>query len=453
MRRIAFLGAIGFMVLGFIPLLWAAPAKSTKSRVSASQTVSQNARYVEAAKIAEYVKEAAANGIKIDSEIISAIEDLGSRDASFALRVYYMAIDGYQMLNQPQKSLEMLDLAVKAFPKQADLATRMVAVYQQQGQTDKAIALIRQLAKANPENTAYQHMLASSYMANGNKEEALVVYRDLADSRSDDPEAQLRYGQMLLSNGRPEEAIGYFESASKLKPQDLRYMQQLAQAFTKAKKYNEASKVYGKVLSISKEPWQVRDAQQQILNLAVQQKSLGSFIEGVEASLKKDPKNINNYWILVDAYAADNKPARVLSALERTMKQFPEDPEVRSRLVGAYQGQGKMDKAVDMLKEMIAANPRDIGLKIKYAQAQIQAGKSQDAVTTYEQLASADPKNPVYREQIAEIYARANQKDKAIKEYEGLLRSASEDWRRSSYSMRIEQLKQEGRQAVSVVRR
>lgn len=395
-----------------------------------------------AQEAAKQTKETELKGVKIDPAVIKALESLSEKDPMFALRVYYLVAEGYQAQNQIGQALAILESASQAFPKQTDILNRLVSLYQQQAKYDKVIEIAKQLSKLQPDNIYYQQTIANAYFAKGEKDAGVAIMLDLAKARSDDANAQAQVAQALQIQGKPEEALKYFEAAAKLKPQETGFMQQLGQAYIANKKLDEAKKIYERIASTSKEVWTQHDAGRQLVAIAMQQNALDALIAEAEAAISKDPLNLNNHWKLIEAYSMGNKLNDSVIALERAVKQFTDNQELSQRLIGSYQGQGKWDKAIEILKEQVTKNPKDTGLRTQLAQVYGNAGKPKEAVATLEEAAKADPNNSMmYGEQIAEAYMRANQLDDAIKQFEALKAKATEDWRKTNYSSRIEQLK------------
>jgi tetratricopeptide (TPR) repeat protein len=84
---------------------------------------------------------------------------------------------------------------------------------------------------------------------------------------------------------------------------------------------------------------------------------------------------------------------------------------------------------------------------MQLGQAYANAGNIKEAIAALKDAEQSDPNNLMYGEQIAEVYVRANQLDEAIKQYETLKAKATEDWRKTNYSNRIEQLKLQKQQS------
>jgi len=400
-------------------------------------------------KAAKEVKpEPEAQGVKIDSSVIQAIEALSVKDPAIALRLYYMAAEGYQAQNQPERAIAIYESALKTFPKQEDdVLNRLIGLYQVQAKYDEVIKTANSLAKRHPDNTYYQQTIANANFSKGDKDAGIAVWKAVIAVHQDDANLHIQYAQVLQAQGKPDEAIEQFKAAVALKPLELGFVQQLGQAYINNKKLDEAKQVYEKLISAVKEPWIKRDAGRQLLNIAQQQKNLDALLTSIEASLAKNASDLNAYWQLIEGYAMNGKNDLMAAILERAVKQFPDDRELGSRLISAYQMQGKWDKAIDMLKGQIAKNANDTGLRMQLAQAYANSGKFKEAVAALEEAAKADPNNSVmYAEQIADVYVRANQLDDAIKQYEALKVKATEDWRKTNYTSRVDQLKQQKEQ-------
>ena len=381
--------------------------------------------------------------VRIDPSVIQAIEALSEKDPAIALRVYYVAAEGYQAQHQSDQALAIYEAAAKAFPQQEEALNRLVGLYQSQAKHDQVIEVAGRLAQLHPGNASYQQLIANAQFAKGDTAAGLAVWDALAAAHADDATLQLQFAQTLQAYGKPQEALQRAEAAATLKPQDVGILQQVGQLYLANQQWDHAQELYEELLRSAKEPWVQRDAGRQLVSIAMQQKTLEAFLARVTAGLAKNPADLNAHWQLIEGYSMAGEPEALAEALERAVKQFPDDQDLRWRLINAYQAQGTWDQVVAILGAMAAKQPQDNGLKMQLAQAHASAGQFKEAVAVLGQAAQAEPNNPAYAEQIAEIYVRANQLGEAIERYNALEANATEEWRKANYASRIEQLTQQ----------
>ena len=372
--------------------------------------------------------------------VVSALQELSQNDPQVAVRIYYLAAEAYQAQNQPAKALEIYEAAGRDFPQNEDVLNRLLRTYQQMGKTDELPAIAARLAALRPDNPNYIQMLATARFTKGDLAGGLAAWALAVSSHPNDANMHLRYAQALQSHGKGPEAIGEYESAAKLRPDDMDVEHQLAQAYLGERKLDEAKSAYERILASSKGTWAQRDAMRQLLSIARSRNALDKTLAGLEEQASKNPSDMTLQWQLVEGYTLANSTSQLLATLLRAAKVAPEDQELHARLITFYVSQGQWDKAIALRKADAEKNPADANLKMQLGQTYLSARRFKDAAAVFSDAAKMYPTNAVFSEQLAEAHVYAKEYDEAIQVYQDLLGKATEPWRKNNYKARIEQL-------------
>jgi tetratricopeptide (TPR) repeat protein len=271
---------------------------------------------------------AAGKQIKIDPEVIKAIEQRSETDPKAVLRVYYIAAEACQAMKEPDRALAVLDKAAGLFPGEADIFVRKLSLYQQKKDYDKALETLKALSRLQPDNAYYAQAAANAYFAKGDAEKASAAIADFAKAHPNDANAQFQCAQFLQGRGKTNEALKYLEASYKLKPDDPLMVTQLSQAYIMDKKLDEAKSICEKALPQAREPWARRAIQMQLLAIARENGALDTAIEDIKKNLARNPSDINNHKELIDAYMTAGRTEEAARTAEAAIKRFPDDTEL-----------------------------------------------------------------------------------------------------------------------------
>ena len=116
------------------------------------------------------------------------------------------------------RSIELLERAVKAAPKRVSLTYELGNAYKLAGDNDKAIRCYERVLKDKPRVESAHNNLGLAYQEQGRLQEAVTCYRNALNIRPDFAEAHNNLGTTLLELGRNSEALAALRRASEAKP-------------------------------------------------------------------------------------------------------------------------------------------------------------------------------------------------------------------------------------------
>jgi len=190
--------------------------------------------------------------------------------------------------------------------------------------------------------------------------------------------AHSNLGTLLFAENRPEEGLVHLQQAVKLKPNFPEVLDNLAGAYYKLGRYDEAVKIYQRVLA--KHPRDGRAA----LFLA---KSLLAAGRPHEALLA-----ITRFGVAYNGTPAlAQNLAAVEEALQASLATNPRDPQALADLGIARDLQGRPAEAVKAWQRALALNPQQVELYLLIARGHERAGNLPAARAAYQAFLQAAP--------------------------------------------------------------
>lgn len=121
-------------------------------------------------------------------------------------------------------------------------------------------------------------------------------------------------------------------------------------------------------------------------------RTLDAAIQRLEQELRRDPKQVEGWRLLADAYLANDRPADAARALARAVELQPRNPDLLAQAAEA-RALARPDRrfdteALDMLRRALEMDPAHQRAAWFLGVAQRQAGQPADAARTWEALLS-----------------------------------------------------------------
>ncbi|HEY3743173.1 MAG TPA: tetratricopeptide repeat protein [Bryobacteraceae bacterium] len=141
---------------------------------------------------------------------------------------------------------------LERFPKAKNVhflyATHLLAIDQ-----PHAIAEFERELEANPHNAAAESMLALAHSVNGEAAQALTFAERAVKDDPASAKAQYTLGRVLVETGQVKPGIDHLEAAIKLDPASVENHVELATAYPKAGRYEDAKRERFRTLELMKE--------------------------------------------------------------------------------------------------------------------------------------------------------------------------------------------------------
>ena len=260
----------------------------------------------------------------------------------------------------------------------ADVASEMVKelveqaeLYQKQGKIPEAIKCLEEALELKPEDAALKARIAIHYKTSGRPVEDIP--NEYIDS----------IVQVLVDTSIKkvieedyEEVLSLLNSALEFKPDDEELLIKMANAFTMAKRFDDALKVYDDLYK--KDPLNVK----YMLGMAF----CVSIIKGIEEAtslaeeaMKLEPDNPDVLYDVGNYYQMSGRLEEAQSCLEKAFSLFP-SPDIMGGLGSLYLEIGENENALRLLKDANLLDSDNTVKKNNLAVAKINFGKINEAL-------------------------------------------------------------------------
>ena len=181
-----------------------------------------------------------------------------------------------------------------------------------------------QLAMAvEPNSSDAMAAMTNYYMSQHRYGDAENLLRKLVTLRPDDAGTHLQLGRMLAISGKSEDAAGELETGLKLDPSDENAKQDLAEVYVDLKKFGDAGKLYGDLLSRSPNDAALHYRFGRAL---LEQKKFDLAQQELMKAIQLKPGVGEVYGDLAIAASENKQYPMVIQALDLRSKLLPENP-------------------------------------------------------------------------------------------------------------------------------
>jgi len=181
-----------------------------------------------------------------------------------------------------------------------------------------------------------------------------------------------------------EEARTEIQNALLLDPNNVDYLENLANSYIASKDFNKAAATYEKILKIDKE-----------------------YTYGL--------------YSLARLYEELKMPAQALEVYERITDKIGYDFDVLNKMYDIYVSNRNYEKAAVVLENVLKIDPYNVEFKRMLGSLYMQTGKYDDARRVYENVFMLNPLDKAVQTELVRIYFLKNESDKAFENFSQML--------------------------------
>ena len=264
--------------------------------------------------------------------------------------------------------------------------------------------------------TACEDTYASIQMmlSEARHEDAMAALEQLVAGHADDDAAHNDLGDLYFLKGKTDQALAHYQKAAQLKPENARYLKNLADIlYSKSNDAERALAIYDKILSI-------RPDDMDTLMVAGH----------IRVSLEHFDEAMAHYMRIleIDPSNEDAKQFADRISYHKELQKNESKPEETCEKCQALVAQGQFNEGIACLERLIQQHPafalahNDLGV-LYYQQ-----GDKARCVKNYEKAVELDPLNPIFRKNLADFYLmEEGAVEKAMKIYVSVLKDDPED--------------------------
>jgi cellulose synthase operon protein C len=253
------------------------------------------------------------------------------------------------------------------------------------------IAALKKTAEENPQDAAALAELANGYIHRGAEKEAAEAVQKALKLKPNDPLAVYVAARLLVKTEKPEnieEAIGMLEKSLDPQAPEPNALNLLAGLKLKAKKYDEAARLYalGERLDAANPQWTQSLARvylasgdkeklaaaltrlvqadvddladrKKLAQLALERKDYPAAEQAAREALEIDVRDAELHVALAESWAGRHNSDRAIEEWELAVELAPEKPQPRLDLANAYFEAGQSTKAKEQLDKLQKIKP------------------------------------------------------------------------------------------------
>jgi tetratricopeptide (TPR) repeat protein len=328
------------------------------------------------------------------------------------------------------EALPHLKHAASLAPENEIIAFRLGKVLRSMGYLADARRVIDRMQpkwSAHPE-IAYEY--GQIALSLGDVDAAIPAFDAAARSEHTQPEWLAAYADLLLDdsvrssklddNARHSQAEGFLLKSLEIQPEDLKSEITLADALRKQGKFDEAYRLYQKLVEMpevveQEKLWCVQYGFG-LTALALHQVEPGITLLREAAQKKSDQLDLQQD--LANACLAANLFQDAIEVAERALEIAPDDHGNLDWFAKVMVNLGRADRAAEALRCAIDLTPDRLDLRVRYAQLALENGQIQDAQDALRKMPELDGYDPLILRQAAYLHLRMQETDEAIEKLE-----------------------------------
>jgi len=165
----------------------------------------------------------------------------------------YEIADIYKTQEKFENAVFYAEKAVQTEPDNKWYKLLLLQLYQSAGNFDDAASIIKKLIEKEPDNLEYMQDLALNYIYAGDFKEAIKTYNKLEEKMGIVEGISYQKQKIYLLQNKPEKAIEEIAKLSEANPDEIRYMELLAELYLANQQFDEALETYERIREIEPE--------------------------------------------------------------------------------------------------------------------------------------------------------------------------------------------------------
>jgi len=279
-------------------------------------------------------------------------------------------------------TLLSLALAATIFMACQSKEVTSAKVYIQQNNWDKAIEQLEMAIKAYPNDAEAYYLLGEGYGNQGRWKEMNEMF-DKSLELSPKFENQIKHsrekywvtnfnsGVNRVNNGNVEGAIKQFKICIDIDPNRIEAYRNLAVSYLRADSLQAAKKVYDEALKIKPDD---KELLLQAAQVNFTLKNYQAVIDLMKKILEKEPENTDAIVNIALAYDFLGEKEKAMAEYENALKRNPNDKDLLFNLGRLYYLNHDYEKAVEMFSRVIELNPEDYDSNLNVGNAYLSMG-------------------------------------------------------------------------------
>ena len=347
----------------------------------------------------------------------------------------------YGLYEEEGKAYQLLDFfqdAITLQPKNKNLHLLLGMVYREFRDYYQAAIKFRDALKFDRDDFFSLYLLAGSYSKQNKTSDAIRYYQaaiSVATDINDRAAAQTGLSNLLMYMERFDDADKVIDEILKARLFDAETHRNIAEAYEKFERFDDAIRLQQKVLELSKKDIKaLAETHLVIAALYQQQEKHAEALQSLKAAVTLVEAD---HWIheeITDRIIATSEKLKQTSELMKDLEDRiaaqPGNIDLRREAADAYLAQGKPLLSLKHLEAAREAVPEDVRLLELSLRPLVMLKRHDERVRIYEELSRLAPENLNYRVEWGKAHLDEEQTNEAKKVWQGMLRKDEKEARR-----------------------
>lgn len=323
-------------------------------------------------------------------------------------------------LGRGDESKQYLERAVQVDPTFGPAILQLIDIYQKENQWQKAADLLQPLINDDPLNLDLQRQQAFFYLRAGLPEKARAAFNSLVLADPKDTRSQYYLAEALNDLEQFEEADRIYRKLLEKSPNDPDVLASYGLSQIGQRKYDDAAKTFRTLINLPDLPDNLQVlGKTQLAFIDLQKGNYAAAIDEARPILIfRDKPNTQAISVALDAFKKQKRYADAVALLQPLVNQFAADPLVNARYVEMLIRSGDKDRA-----RVAAATQTKFGTRntIAVAEAYVQNDQYETALNILRDAVKSKPEEIDLQFQLGSVYERSGDKKDAERTFTQIL--------------------------------
>lgn len=337
----------------------------------------------------------------------------------------------YESAGDSASALEMHQRRTALEPGNSVFQAGLAVAYSRRRRPLEAAAILERLTVEDP-TRAREHWrrLIGLYERLGEREQAVKAAEAIVSLAPNDPEPHVELAELLVDQGDLSGALREFRAASRLAPDEPRYVESEARILLEAGRNGEAWMAYRRMYEIASTPELRRVALRELTRLSQIEQTYPSLVDEFADRARRTPKRLAAYVELAEIQIAGGDHEEGIATLERARERVTDIEGAMQELLRAsivlndYQGALTWHRALIERR----GNPSDSDYE-QLGRIQARLGRLADAERSWNRISKSHPNDSRVTARVATLFEQADLLERAEELRRRSVRLAPEDSR------------------------
>ncbi len=323
-------------------------------------------------------------------------------------------------LGRGDESKQYLERAVQVDPTFGPAILQLIDIYQKENQWQKAADLLQPLINDDPLNLDLQRQQAFFYLRAGLPDKARAAFNSLVQADPKDTRSQYYLAEALNDLEQFEEADRIYRKLLEKSPNDPDVLASYGLSQIGQHKYDDAAKTFRTLVNLPDLPDNLQVlGKTQLAFIELQKRNYAAAIDQARPILIfRDKPNTQAISVALDAFKKQKRYADAVALLQPLVNQFAADPLVNARYVEMLLRAGDKDRA-----RVAAATQTKFGMRntIAVSEAYAQNDQYETALNILRDAVKNKPEELDLQFELGSVYERSGDKKNAERTFTQIL--------------------------------